>query len=321
MNKPLISIITPVYKVEPYIFDYLDSVLNQTYTNLEIICVNDGSPDRCGEILNEHAKKDARLLVIHQNNAGYSNAINRGLDNATGDYIGFIDPDDWAELDYYEKAVNLAVNTRADIVITNFYREYADKSEKMENQRPIPPVFEEKNEAFRFGFESDIYRGFKMFVWNKLYRSVFFTAKEKGGLRFRMDPSIAIGGDPLINAQCFLFANRFAYTPKAFYHYRIREASLMRSDFSKRLGFLNAMEQIVELLEKEKLEESVIRLAKRFHTYYCSQLAEFAHSVGDKKNLDFSKTLVKKYLNEYILMSAEHPDRLDRIHRILQMDC
>ncbi len=89
---------------------------NQTYGNLEIICVDDGSPDDCGAILDDYARKDSRLKVIHQKNAGYPSAINQGLNYISGNYVGFVDPDDWVELDFFERAVEIAKNTGADIV-------------------------------------------------------------------------------------------------------------------------------------------------------------------------------------------------------------
>lgn len=96
-RAPLISVIVPVYKVEPYIHRCVDSILAQTYTNLEIILVDDGSPDRCGEICDEYAAKDDRIRVIHQENSGVSAARNAGLDHCTGDYIAFVDSDDYIE--------------------------------------------------------------------------------------------------------------------------------------------------------------------------------------------------------------------------------
>ena len=104
-NTPLISVIIPVYNVEKYLQKCLDSVINQTYTNLEIICVEDGSPDNSGAILDEYAQKDSRIIVIHQENAGVSIARNRALDIATGEYITFVDSDDWLEPQCYELAV------------------------------------------------------------------------------------------------------------------------------------------------------------------------------------------------------------------------
>ena len=100
---PLISVIVPVYKVEPYLRRCIDSIRNQTYTNLEIILVDDGSPDNCGHICDEYAQKDKRILVIHQENGGLSAARNSGLARCTGAYIGFVDSDDCIHPEMYER--------------------------------------------------------------------------------------------------------------------------------------------------------------------------------------------------------------------------
>lgn len=115
MKKELISIILPVYKVEKYIDKCLNSLVNQTYDNLEIILVDDGSPDNSGKLCDEWAKRDSRVKVIHKENGGVSDARNVGLDNATGDYIIFLDPDDYIELNTYEKMLNAIKNENADM--------------------------------------------------------------------------------------------------------------------------------------------------------------------------------------------------------------
>ena len=101
-----ISVIVPVYNVESYLRKCLDSVINQTYSDLEILLINDGSFDNCGEICDEYAGKDARIKVFHKENGGLSSALNVGLKNVSGDYIGFVDSDDWIELDMYQKLHN-----------------------------------------------------------------------------------------------------------------------------------------------------------------------------------------------------------------------
>ena len=99
-NKmPKLSIIVPVYKVEQYINKCIDSILNQTFTDFELILVDDGSPDNCGKICDEYAQKDERVRVIHKENGGVSSARNLGIDEAKGEYVSFIDPDDWIDLD------------------------------------------------------------------------------------------------------------------------------------------------------------------------------------------------------------------------------
>src|SRR5574344_122915 len=118
----LVSIIVPVYKVEPYLKRCLDIILNQTYKNIEIILVDDGSPDKCPQICDEYAKKDNRIIVIHQENGGLSAARNTGLDIAKGEYISFVDSDDWVHLQYIEVLLTSALKENADIIIGNHIR-------------------------------------------------------------------------------------------------------------------------------------------------------------------------------------------------------
>ena len=113
----LISIIIPVYRVEKYLEECLNSVINQTYANLEIILIDDGSPDRCGQICDEYAKKDERIEVIHQENQGVSNARNHGIEMAKGKYITFIDSDDYLEQDYIKYLYDEITKFNADISI------------------------------------------------------------------------------------------------------------------------------------------------------------------------------------------------------------
>ncbi len=120
MIAPLISIIVPIYQVELYLEKCIDSIINQTYKNLEIILIDDGSPDRCGAICDEYAGKDSRIRVIHQKNGGLSAARNAGLDIAKGDYIQFVDSDDWIEPEACETVLTIAEEQHADIVCFGF---------------------------------------------------------------------------------------------------------------------------------------------------------------------------------------------------------
>ena len=125
----LISVIIPVFKVEKYLARCLDSVVNQTYKNLEIILVDDGSPDKSGNICDEYAKIDTRIKVIHKKNGGVSSARNVGISIATGEYIGFVDSDDWLEPDMYEKLMEYAKKDGSDITRIRYYKVYEDRKE------------------------------------------------------------------------------------------------------------------------------------------------------------------------------------------------
>ena len=120
-EQALISVIIPIYGVEPYLRKCLDSVVNQTYQNLEIILVDDGSPDNCGAICDEYAAQDSRIKVIHKPNGGVGSARNAGLDAVTGEWIGWVDPDDWVELDMFAYLLENALSYKADIAVCSHY--------------------------------------------------------------------------------------------------------------------------------------------------------------------------------------------------------
>lgn len=132
-NSPLLSVIVPVYNTAPFLTRCLESLIQQTYRNLEIICVNDGSTDGSAAILDEYAAKDSRIKVIHQENAGVSVARNRGLDAATGEFVTFVDADDWLEPDSYEKSVP-CMESDVDLVCFGTLIEGEGEAEEMRNK-------------------------------------------------------------------------------------------------------------------------------------------------------------------------------------------
>ncbi len=127
MNSPKISVIVPVYKTEKYLEKCISSIVNQNYKNLEIILVDDGSPDNCPKICDEWAKKDSRIIVIHKNNGGLADARNAALEIYTGDYVVFIDSDDWVDSDYVSFLYSKINDSKADVVCCDFYFEFLDR--------------------------------------------------------------------------------------------------------------------------------------------------------------------------------------------------
>ena len=126
-----LSVIVPIYNVEPYLRKCLDSIVNQSYRNLEIILVDDGSLDHCGEICDEYAKKDDRIIVIHKQNGGVSTARNEGLEKATGDWVTFVDPDDWCDVDYYKCLFDAMREQNIDVFCSGgYFKEFNNTSIK-----------------------------------------------------------------------------------------------------------------------------------------------------------------------------------------------
>ena len=203
--KSLISVIVPVYKVEGYLTYCVESIRNQTYQNLEIILVDDGSPDACSSICDEFAKHDQRIKVFHKKNGGLSDARNYGIARATGTYLAFVDGDDWLEPDMYEVLVHAAEESRADIVICGYYEEYLKQISKV---RQIDNSFGNINELIKLL----IYGGINDGVWNKLYRKTCFDEM--------LFPKGHVFEDISIMYKIFLKANRVSCITKPLYHYR-----------------------------------------------------------------------------------------------------
>ena len=178
MNKPLVSIIIPVYNVEKYLKKCLDSVVNQTYNNLEIILVDDGSTDKSPEICDEYAEKDSRIVVVHKRNNNDSSARNVGLDIFKGEFVAFVDSDDYAESDYIEYLYNLLKDNKADISCCNYIEidEYGNykKVKNYENQiingnkNCIKDIVNHENLTYT--------------IWGKLFSRKFFIKERFKGI-------------------------------------------------------------------------------------------------------------------------------------------
>ncbi|MGE9980195.1 glycosyltransferase family 2 protein [Prevotella sp. SGI.167] len=208
MDNALVSIIVPVYKAEKYIHQCIDSLLAQTYKNIEVILVDDGSPDHCGKICDEYAAKDCRVKVIHQQNGGVSVARQTGIDHATGEYSIHADPDDWVELNMIEELVAKAVANNADMVICDFYRE--SKSDRIHVcQNPGNDL--SASAVLRKILSQQLHGS----CWNKLV-----NRSRIEGIGFTPE-DLCILEDELYNIRILARKIKVSYLPKALYHYRI----------------------------------------------------------------------------------------------------
>ena len=171
MEQDLISVIVPIYKVEKYLKRCIDSIINQTYKNLQIILVDDGSPDRCGKICDEYSKKDKRIKVIHKKNGGLSDARNKGLDVAEGKYIGFVDSDDYIDERMYEVLYNNLKDNNADLSICSIY-EFKNDKEIVEGYNKKQEILVYKKQEMFNKFYENLLRN--VVAWNKLYKKELF---------------------------------------------------------------------------------------------------------------------------------------------------
>ncbi len=222
-SSPLISLIVPVYKVEEYLPTCIDSILAQTYENLEIILVDDGSPDSCGEICDSYAKKDARIKVIHKENGGLSSARNAGLAVMSGEYVGFIDSDDSARPEMIEILYENIVKSSADVSICRFAStrtQEGDKDTAVERDCELK-VFN-REDALKNLLISKYFGGQ---MWVKLFKREVLD-----GLYF--DESILFIEDIEFSTRALLRANTVCYTPARLYNYFLRDSSLLHSPFA-----------------------------------------------------------------------------------------
>lgn len=219
-----LSVIIPVYKVEHYLRQCLDSVVNQTYKNLEIILIDDGSPDNCGKICDEYAKRDERIIVIHKENGGLSAARNDGILIATGDWITFVDSDDWCELDYYEKIIIGMKDNQADIVCTGARIKETDSGSEINIALQNDCIANAPASIEDLQTKILAFKGSPYCIgapWDKLYRRDFIQTK---GLLF--DTSSRAWEDLWFNFQAFHQAKIVSVHVVVGYHYRIHTASI-----------------------------------------------------------------------------------------------
>ena len=162
--NPKISIIVPVYKVEKYLHKCIDSILSQTFKDFELILVDDGSPDNCGKICDEYAKRDNRIVVVHKENGGLGSARNRGIDIARGDYIGFVDSDDWIEIDMYEVLYNICDTYDCDIANCSSIIHFKDRTQINGGHKL---TIHTREEAMKTMLEGKLY---DEVVWTKLIK-------------------------------------------------------------------------------------------------------------------------------------------------------
>ena len=235
---PEISIIVPVYKVEKYLEKCVDSILNQTFKDFELILVDDGSPDNCPKLCDEYAEKDNRVKVIHKENGGLSDARNCGIEAAEGKYIGLIDSDDYIAPDMYESLYNNLINNDADISVCGLYDCYKDKI----IPQSIKKGFYEFNSTEALGYLLSG-EGIGLFAVNKLYKKNIFSTVKYPENRLYEDAAVIV--DILMNANKIVIDT----TPK--YYYLHRENSITISKFSKRYyDVVKAHERNLELIQK-----------------------------------------------------------------------
>ena len=288
MNKDLISIVVPIYNVEKYLKTCIDSIINQTYTNLEIILVDDGSLDNCGKICDEYKITDKRIKVVHKKNGGLSDARNAGIDVSTGKYIAFIDSDDYVAENYIEILYNLCIENNVLLSECNYKR--VQSSDKIETKQDKETCIYTGKEMSKRLYTEDCIR--TIVVWNKLYKSELFNE-----LRF---PKGKINEDEFTIYKIFYNIDKVAITKEKLYYYRVSPDSIMNRKFNeKRLDLIEALEERMKFY-KEKREKELYNLTLKS---YIEHLIEYyrlcKRYIPDKY---YNKIILKKYRKNFFRM-------------------
>ena len=262
-NQPNVSVVVPIYNVEKYLRQCLDSIVNQTLKNIEVILVDDGSPDNCGKICDEYQARDSRIKVIHKKNGGLGSAYNAGIKAATGEYIGFVEPDDFIEPTMYEELYAYAKKLDADVVKCPYY-EYWDKTDNTEEKIGLPAWFTNTRnipEDKTFSIEEyPILSCGHPAIWAALYKRTFLQEKQIKCLEAKGAGYI----DNHFRLQVLCQANKIAWTHTPYNYYRMSnpDASVARYDIG---AFIQRWADVHKLFE-EKFPEKWELLGK-----YCIQ--------------------------------------------------
>ena len=283
----LLSIIVPVYNVKSYLKKCVESIINQTYTNLQIILVDDGSTDGSQTICDELAKKDSRIVVFHKENGGLSTARNTGLDHAAGEYIAFVDSDDWLEPNMYQDLITQIEEHNADMAVSSFYECKENEKNAIGDSKNVKvlnteEIFSNKNQL-------------RFLVWNKIFRNAFVE-----NLRFVPGQ---VYEDFHFCRQAFLQTKKLVYLDSPLYNYRISRPGNTNSSFKPGrmciFGEFDALINDLAELHYDKARVAMIIYALEFYR----RLYKEAYELNGGEN---AKAIIRKnFVNYYNICRKE----------------
>ena len=285
---PKISIIVPVYKVEKYLNKCVDSILGQSFSDFELILVDDGSPDNCPFICDEYAKKDSRVKVIHKTNGGLSDARNAGIEIAKGEYLAFIDSDDYVAPDTYEHAFNLMLENNADMVV--FDAVIVNENQDAEFIDSEEFFVYDKNVALT---EMIVNRKFSVNAWNKLYKKELFSS-----LRY---PKGMLYEDLALTYKLIDLCKTVVYTKAKKYAYVQRESSIMGQT-----GYKMKKDKVIivkEMIEHFSDYKNKLKIYSGISSYLLNDVYKMASSGNLVASVEYRtelKDCLKKYKTELL---------------------
>lgn len=282
--EPLVSIIIPVYGVEKYLEKCVKSVIKQSYKNLEILLIDDGSKDKSGKICDELSENDIRIKVYHKKNGGLSDARNYGLKHATGEYIMFVDSDDYININMVKKMIAIANSYNLDIVMCDF--SIVNENDKIKLKKEPQSSFKiyNKNQLFKL-WNTDMYLICNL-AWNKLYRKELFDK-----IKF---PVGKIHEDEFTVYKIVYLSKKIGYIPESLYYYYQQESSIMHNLNEKRLNLLEALKERIEF--SNNISNSFY---KETVEIYMNVIIDYYFKFKNVKKYTISNNLIKLFKNEY----------------------
>lgn len=307
-----VSVLVPIYNVERYLSQCLDSLLAQTLSDIEIICIDDGSTDASASLLDTYAQKDCRIQVIHKENGGYGKALNTGLHLAKGEYIGIVESDDFAAPTLYESLYRAAVQHQAQIAKCNFYRYWSKPKAKMKKE----PLLD----AFPYHRTIHPWQYLRLFriqpsIWSGIYERSFLEEQQ---ISFLETPGAAYQ-DTSFTFKAFAAAERVVFLPDLLLYYRQdNENSSVRS-VEKAFAICEEYQEINAFLKQKKEYRNLepIRNEAMFHTYlwnYVRLKSDLCRTFLDQMQQDFLQLEQQKELRQGDFVSAD----ARMLHMILQ---
>ena len=299
----LISVIVPIYNVERYIETCLESICNQSYRNLQIILVNDGSPDNSVDICMKYMKKDNRIELVNKENGGLASARNAGLEKVRGEYIVCVDSDDWIESDMIKTLFENIKKYNADLAVCSFYEENQKGTKK--------EYFDEKVEVLskEQALEKMIKPGkFYGFSWNKMYKRDILACQ-------RYDESILKGEDSPFSCEYILKCNKIIYINSPLYHYRVDTVSISRSKFkNSKMTVLKSYAGIIYELKKAGIKQSLVKMQQ---VQYANQLLSLIVNIykTDINGFKDEEKQILKEMKQYKKIYLES-NEIDKKHKI-----
>lgn len=275
----LVSVIVPIYNSEKFLEKSLSSLKEQSYKELEILLINDGSTDRSIDICKKYTMEDSRFKLFNKENGGVSSARNLGLKKATGEYIGFVDPDDWIDVDMFKTLVNLVEKNKAELAICGYIKEHSDGTLIEKNESESKELLT-REDALNLIIEDNSFRGYlcnKIFSRNLIKETYF-------------DENIIYNEDLIFCCDYIMRSNHIAYDSKNLYHYIIHGGNISARGYDKRkIASLKAIKTMIDQLINSNIKFSNLYKFKEFYMHT---------NISFLMNGKYNKALDKEVFNE-----------------------